>query len=69
MVKITPAHDPNDREVGLRHNLAVVNLLTPDGRTNENVPEKYRGLKPKQARALVIEDLTAASFLDRKSVV
>lgn len=59
MVKITPAHDPNDWEVGKRHNLEVVNLLTPDGRLNENVPEKYRGLKPEQARALVIEDLTA----------
>ena len=62
MVKITPAHDPNDWEVGLRHNLEVVNLLTPDGRMNENVPEKYRGLKPEQARALVIEDLTAAGL-------
>ncbi len=62
MVKITPAHDPNDWEVGLRHNLEVVNLLTPDGRMNENVPEKYRGLKPEQARSLVIEDLTAAGL-------
>ena len=62
MVKITPAHDPNDWEVGKRHNLEVVNLLTPDGRMNENVPEKYRGLKPEQARALVIEDLTAAGL-------
>ena len=62
MVKITPAHDPNDWEVGLRHNLEVVNLLTPDGRMNENVPEKYRGLRPEQARALVIEDLTAAGL-------
>ena len=62
MVKIPPAHDPNDWEVGLRHNLEVVNLLTPDGRMNENVPEKYRGLKPEQARALVIEDLTAAGL-------
>jgi len=62
MVKITPAHDPNDWEVGLRHNLEVINLLTPDGRMNENVPEKYRGLKPEQARALVIEDLTAAGL-------
>ena len=62
MVKITPAHDPNDWEVGLRHNLEVVNLLTPDGRMNENVPEKYRGMKPEQARALVIEDLTAAGL-------
>ena len=62
MVKITPAHDPNDWEVGKRHNLEVVNLLTPDGRMNENVPEKYRGLKPEQARALVIEDLTATGL-------
>ncbi|MBO4321349.1 MAG: valine--tRNA ligase [Treponema sp.] len=62
MVKITPAHDPNDWEVGLRHNLEVVNLLTPDGRLNENVPEKYRGLKPEQARALVIEDLEACGL-------
>ncbi|MCR4713429.1 MAG: valine--tRNA ligase [Treponemataceae bacterium] len=62
MVKITPAHDPNDWEVGLRHNLEVINLLTPDGRLNENVPEKYRGLKSEAARALVIEDLTAAGL-------
>ena len=61
MVKITPAHDPNDWEVGLRHNLEVVNLLTPDGRMNENVPEKYRGLKPEEARKLVVEDLEAGA--------
>ncbi len=62
MVKITPAHDPNDWEVGLRHNLEVINLLTPDGRLNENVPEKYRGLNPEEARKLVIEDLEAAGL-------
>ncbi|MDD5929740.1 MAG: valine--tRNA ligase [Spirochaetales bacterium] len=62
MVKITPAHDPNDWEVGKRHNLEVVNLLTPDGRLNENVPEKYRGLKPEEARKLVIEDLEACGL-------
>ena len=62
MVKITPAHDPNDCEVGKRHNLEVINLLTPDGKLNENVPEKYRGLKPEQARKLVIEDLTEAGL-------
>ena len=62
MVKITPAHDPNDWEVGKRHNLEVVNLLTPDGRLNENVPEKYRGLKPEAARKMVIEDLTEAGL-------
>ena len=62
MVKITPAHDPNDWEVGKRHNLEVINLLTPDGKLNENVPKKYRGLKPEQARKLVIEDLTEAGL-------
>lgn len=62
MVKITPAHDPNDWEVGKRHNLEVINLLTPDGKLNENVPEKYRGLKPEAARKLVIEDLTEAGL-------
>lgn len=62
MVKITPAHDPNDWEVGQRHNLEVINLLTPDGRMNENVPEKYRGLKPEEARKLVIEDLAEAGL-------
>ncbi len=62
MVKITPAHDPNDWEVGKRHNLEVVNLLNPDGTLNDNVPEKYRGLKCEQARKLVIKDLTEAGL-------
>ncbi|WP_296325773.1 valine--tRNA ligase [Treponema sp. UBA3813] len=62
MVKITPAHDPNDWEVGLRHNLEVINLLNPDGTLNENVPEKYRGLTCEKARKLVIEDLTEAGL-------
>lgn len=62
MVKITPAHDPNDWEVGKRHGLAVVNLLNPDGTLNENVPEKYRGLTCEKARALVVADLTDAGL-------
>lgn len=62
MVKITPAHDPNDWEVGKRHNLEVVNLLNPDGTLNDNVPEKYRGLTCEKARKLVIEDLTEAGL-------
>ncbi len=57
MVKITPAHDPNDWEVGKRHNLEVINILNPDGTLNDNCPEKYRGLKCPEARKLVIEDL------------
>lgn len=70
MVKITPAHDPNDWEVGKRHNLEVINLLNPDGTLNENVPEKYQGLKCEQARKLVIEDLKEAGlFKDEEKIV
>ena len=57
VVKITPAHDPNDWEVGKRHDLPIVNILNPDGTLNENVPEKYRGLSTKEARKVVIQDL------------
>ena len=59
MVKITPAHDPNDWEVAKRHDLPVINILNPDGTLNGNVPEKYRGMKCPVARKAVIEDLTA----------
>lgn len=59
MVKITPAHDPNDWEVGKRHNLEIVNILNPDGTLNENVPKKYRGMKAEAARKAVVEDLEA----------
>jgi valyl-tRNA synthetase len=62
VVKITPAHDPNDWEVAKRHDLPVINILNPDGTLNEEVPEKYRGLKVKQARAAVLEDLKAGGW-------
>ena len=57
MVKITPAHDPNDWEVGKRNNLEVINILNPDGTLNENCPEKYRGMTCAKARDIVVEDL------------
>jgi len=57
MVKITPAHDPNDWEVGKRHNLEVINILNPDGTLNNNCPEKYRGMTCAQAREVVNQDL------------
>lgn len=57
MVKITPAHDPNDWEVSKRHNLEVINILNPDGTLNEAVPEKYRGMKCPAARKAVVADL------------
>ncbi|GHU87034.1 valine--tRNA ligase [Spirochaetia bacterium] len=65
VVKITPAHDPNDWEVAKRHDLPVINILTPDGKLNDAVPEKYRGLTVKAARAAVLEDLTAAGLFIR----
>jgi len=63
-VKVTPAHDPNDWEIGNRHDLAKINILNPDGTLNENVPAKYRGLTVKAARKAVVDDLkTAGLFL------
>ncbi len=61
-VKITPAHDPNDYEVGLRCDLPMINLLNPDGTFNE-AAGPYSGLKLKQARTKVIEDLDALGLL------
>jgi valyl-tRNA synthetase len=61
-LKVTPAHDPNDWELGKKHNLEAINILNPDGTLNRNVPEKYRGLTVKKARQIVIEDLTAGGW-------
>jgi valyl-tRNA synthetase len=43
VVKVTPAHDPNDYEIGIRHRLPRINILNPDGTLNNNVPGPYRG--------------------------
>jgi valyl-tRNA synthetase len=61
-LKVTPAHDPNDWELGKRHNLAVINILNPDGTLNNETPEKYRGLSVSKARAAVLEDLKAGGW-------
>jgi valyl-tRNA synthetase len=55
-VKITPAHDPNDFEMGLRHNLEQINVLNTDGTINEN-GGKYQGLDRYEARTLIVKDL------------
>ena len=62
VVKITPAHDPNDFEVGLRHNLEVINVLTPDAKITEDYP-KYAGMDRYEARKLIVEDLEAGGYL------
>jgi valyl-tRNA synthetase len=64
-VKITPAHDFNDWEVGERHDLPVINVLTPDAAMNENAPEAYRGLDRFAARKQIIADLEAAGLLEK----
>ena len=62
-VKVTPAHDPNDYQTGMRHKLPMINLLNPDGTYNENAPEAYRGLLIKDVRKRVLADLDSAGLL------
>ena len=62
VVKITPAHDPNDFEVGLRHNLPVINVLTEDAHINEN-GGKYEGMERYEARKAIVADLEAGGYL------
>ncbi|HUA52855.1 MAG TPA: valine--tRNA ligase [Candidatus Sulfotelmatobacter sp.] len=64
-VKITPAHDFNDFEVGKRHGLALINIFDRDACLNDAVPEAYRGLARFDARKRVVADLEAAGLLDR----
>ncbi len=64
-VKITPAHDFNDYEIGLRHGLAQINIFTPRAALNDNVPERFRGLDRFEARKRVIAELTEAGLLAR----
>ncbi len=62
VVKITPAHDPNDFEVGLRHNLEVINTFTPDGHMNEKCG-KYTGMTTLEARDAIVADLQEGGFI------
>ncbi|MEG0894467.1 MAG: class I tRNA ligase family protein, partial [Oscillospiraceae bacterium] len=62
VVKITPAHDPNDFEVGLRHNLPIINVMTEDAHINEK-GGIYAGLERYEARKRIVEDLEKGGFL------
>jgi valyl-tRNA synthetase len=64
-VKITPAHDFNDFEVGRRHGLAMINVLDAEARLNDKVPKAYRGLDRYAARERILADLDAAGLIDR----
>lgn len=63
-VKITPAHDFNDYEMGKRHDLPIINILTVDACINDEAPEKYRGMDRYDARKQIVEDLESAGLLE-----
>ncbi|MDD3731309.1 MAG: valine--tRNA ligase [candidate division Zixibacteria bacterium] len=64
VVKVTPAHDPNDFEIGHRHDLKEINILNTDGTLNENAG-KYKGLDRYVARKQLVEDLKKKNLLDK----
>ncbi|HEY4663987.1 MAG TPA: valine--tRNA ligase, partial [Comamonas sp.] len=63
VVKVTPAHDPNDYAVGQRHGLPMIGVLTLDAKVNDNAPAAYRGLDRFEARKKVVADLEAQGLL------
>jgi len=65
VVKITPAHDPNDYEIGLRHELAMINVMNPDATLNDLVPEDFRGLDRYEAREAVVEAMKERKLLEK----
>ncbi|GAB4393379.1 MAG: valine--tRNA ligase [Kiloniellaceae bacterium] len=64
-VKITPAHDFNDFEVGKRHDLEMINVFDRDARLNDTVPEAYRGLDRFDARKKIVADMEAEGLLEK----
>ena len=64
-VKITPAHDFNDYEVGKRHDMPLINILTDDAAINDTAPEKYRGMDRFDARKAVVADFDALGLLEK----
>lgn len=68
VVKITPAHDPNDFQVGLRHHLKVINIMNKDATLNE-AAGKYQGMDRNQARKAITADLTAAGYFVKKEEI
>jgi valyl-tRNA synthetase len=65
-VKVTPGHDPNDYEFGIRHKLPRINILNKDNTLNSNVPPPYRGLPVLKARSRVVADLKSAGLFIRE---
>jgi len=64
-VKVTPSHSPEDYDMAKKHGLEFVRIFDYDGKSNENVPEKYRGLFPSQLREKVVADLTELGLIEK----
>jgi valyl-tRNA synthetase len=64
-VKITPAHDFNDNEIGIRHNLPLINILNSDASLNDEVPDPYRGLNRFTAREKIVDDMQQRGLLEK----
>ncbi|MFW0039212.1 MAG: valine--tRNA ligase [Coxiella endosymbiont of Dermacentor silvarum] len=64
-VKVTPAHDFNDYEIGQRHRLPLINILTPEGRLNKNVPYSYQGLDRFDARKKIVANLEENHLIEK----
>lgn len=64
-VKITPAHDFNDFEVGKRHNLEMINILDDTANLNDSVPERFRGLNRFEARKRIVEELESLGLIEK----
>lgn len=64
-VKVTPAHDFTDWEIGCRHKLPMIQVIDENGRMNENAPEAYRGLKVSEARAKIVEELERTGAIEK----
>lgn len=64
MVKVTPAHDPNDNQMGIAHKLPFINIMTPDGKINEN-GGRFQGLTMEEARGAVVEAMKQLGLLEK----
>lgn len=64
-VKVTPSHSPEDYDIAKKHNLEFIRIFDYDGKSNQNVPEKYRSLFPNQVRQMVVDDLNAAGLIEK----
>lgn len=64
-VKVTPSHSPEDYDLAKKHKLEFIRIFDYDGKSNNNVPENYRGFYPAKVRQMVIDDLTAAKLLEK----